>query len=243
MSDRMDDVLAAIDETLAGADDDWTVSGDAMRWTPPEQQEASDKSPTRVSWSPDVDNQAAPTAAELGTGIDLTDQIADAAASTDGTRTATYRMTIDLRPLQQSINYMVSQMQEVGDQRTLRTVVTDEAERGMYLDACDGSASLAIDYASHGIPASLVRDLRAIGLDAFTAARIANTDGPHTSAEEALGAVMAFVRGYLVTYHGTREPAREEPSTPEAVRRRALEARRSRNTGPARHDNRRWRNT
>lgn len=33
MSDRMDDVLAAID----GALDDWTVSGDAMRWQPPQE--------------------------------------------------------------------------------------------------------------------------------------------------------------------------------------------------------------
>lgn len=36
MSDRMDDVLASIDQALDGADDDWTVSGDAMRWRDPE---------------------------------------------------------------------------------------------------------------------------------------------------------------------------------------------------------------
>lgn len=31
----MDEVLSSIDATLAGADEDWDVSGDAMRWTPP----------------------------------------------------------------------------------------------------------------------------------------------------------------------------------------------------------------
>lgn len=30
----MGEVLSSIDATLAGADEDWGVSGDAMRWTP-----------------------------------------------------------------------------------------------------------------------------------------------------------------------------------------------------------------
>jgi len=34
MSDRMDEVLSSIDATIAGADEDWDVSGDAMRWAP-----------------------------------------------------------------------------------------------------------------------------------------------------------------------------------------------------------------
>lgn len=37
MSDRQNDVLAAID----GALDDWTVSGDAMRWQPPQESTES----------------------------------------------------------------------------------------------------------------------------------------------------------------------------------------------------------
>lgn len=38
MSDRIESVLASIDQALDGADDDWDVSGDAMRWTPPGQE-------------------------------------------------------------------------------------------------------------------------------------------------------------------------------------------------------------
>lgn len=45
MTDRMDDVLASIDAALDGADDDWTVSGDAMRWAPPEAERETPKRP------------------------------------------------------------------------------------------------------------------------------------------------------------------------------------------------------
>ncbi|WP_026931206.1 hypothetical protein [Glycomyces tenuis] len=38
MSDRMDAVLTSIDQALDGCDDDWAVSGDAMRWAPPGQE-------------------------------------------------------------------------------------------------------------------------------------------------------------------------------------------------------------
>jgi hypothetical protein len=36
MSDRQQEVLNAIDLALDGCDEDWTVSGDAMRWQPAE---------------------------------------------------------------------------------------------------------------------------------------------------------------------------------------------------------------
>lgn len=39
MTDRYDDVLRHIDQTIDGADDDWNVSSDAMRWTPADPPE------------------------------------------------------------------------------------------------------------------------------------------------------------------------------------------------------------
>lgn len=50
MSDRTETVLAAIDETLAGADEDLYVSGDAMRWSPPKEQQQRAELP-QVEWA------------------------------------------------------------------------------------------------------------------------------------------------------------------------------------------------
>lgn len=46
MSDRQNDVLAAID----GALDDWTVSGDAMRWSPSEGAKPATYEPSTRSF-------------------------------------------------------------------------------------------------------------------------------------------------------------------------------------------------
>lgn len=76
-----DDILARIDDTLAGdntIDDDWTVSGDAMRSRPatsddPEFGAPRGFGPIRaMAFVPHVADPTAPTVAELEDGIDLT---------------------------------------------------------------------------------------------------------------------------------------------------------------------------
>jgi hypothetical protein len=51
--------------------------------------------------------------------------------------------------------------------RTLEVVVPDENERTAYLDACEGSPGIALEYASFGVPAVHVRDLRETGVTAM----------------------------------------------------------------------------
>jgi hypothetical protein len=78
MSDRQNDVLAAID----GALDDWTVSGDAMRWQPPGTERELPKRPV------DRNTMGRSSYHNPLAGSDL-----------PGDRTVTVRLNISIRPL------------------------------------------------------------------------------------------------------------------------------------------------
>lgn len=137
----MDEVLSSIDATLAGADEDWDVSGDAMRWRDPEEQDDEES-------------------------IDaLVDRAIDAAVNEGQERVAHILAT---QPhTAEAVRQAIVRRQWM-DQ--LDAIVPDETERDAYLAACDGVPSLAVEYASAGIPAVWVRDLRETGMTVMQAA-------------------------------------------------------------------------
>lgn len=46
-----DAVLGRIDDLLDGVDDDWSISGDAMRWAPPGKREQAASTPTHYTYA------------------------------------------------------------------------------------------------------------------------------------------------------------------------------------------------
>lgn len=135
-----DAVLNRIDDLLAGMADDFDVSGDAMRWREPEEQDEE--------------------------SIDaLVDRAIDAAVNEGEERVAHILAT---QPhTAEAVRQAIIRRQWL-DQ--LDAIVPNETERDAYLAACDGLPSLAVEYASAGIPAGWVRELRESGMTVIQAA-------------------------------------------------------------------------
>lgn len=144
MSDRTETVLANIDDTLDGANDDWDVSSDAMRWTPP-----SGEAP-----SPDNEEESL---------NDVIDRAIDAAANEGMDRVAHILAT---QPHTARAVHEALAREQFLD--TLTATVPDQVDA--YLDACDNDPRIALPYAQLGIPPAMIPGLRADGVTAVQAA-------------------------------------------------------------------------
>lgn len=124
----------------------------------------------------------------------------------------------------------------------LRAVVPDGTERQGYLDITMGNPTTAWRIASHGVSVDTARAMRAEGVPAGWIPDLAEY-GPEQAGQIANILWEFAEHGIAVDHHAIHRLLRQPPPSPEEFRRRALEARRNRGTGPTRRDNRRWRNT
>lgn len=153
MSDRTETVLANIDDTLDGANDDWDVSSDAMRWTPPSGEAPSpDNEEESLN---DVIDRAIDAAANEGM-----DRVAHILATQPHTARAVHRAVHEALAREQFLD-------------TLTATVPDQVDA--YLDACDNDPRIALPYAQLGIPPAMIPGLRADGVTAVQAAITINT--------------------------------------------------------------------
>lgn len=143
MSDRQNDVLAAID----GALDDWTVSGDAMRWQPPEAERELPKRPVdrytiRRQMADQADRYGQVFATvrdgEIDTVLDAPQvsigpplPTAPRLADLPGHRTVTVRLNISIRPLVESAGRAAESVRQL--ETALARIPASVRERNSHL--------------------------------------------------------------------------------------------------------------
>lgn len=213
MSDHQNDVLAAID----GALDDWTVSGDAMRWQPPER-ELPKRPVDRYTMGRASHHNPPSIAVPMRNGA----QTADAHAA--GSEQA-YRESFagQVEALHERFNDSVRAMAE-------RLGMTVEALQTLG-EALANTGTAARAFAFQGATGTLPTfDEAQVML-----CNVADPASP-TLAELDAGIPIAtvgpggFVEVSLTVF--PRTDPRPEPATPEEFRRRALEHQQNRGTGP-----------
>lgn len=151
MSDKTTNVLRAIDDALDGADEDWNISGDAMRWAPPE----TPADPCTCTMAEPCDQHLPYPPDSLA---------ADVARLNEAARELGNQLA---RPFLTFARVVDAALERHQHARALEVIVPEDTERAAYIEACDGVLSLAIEYASFGIPPGHVRDLRETGLTAM----------------------------------------------------------------------------
>lgn len=132
MSDRQNHVLAAID----GALDDWTVSGDAMRWQPPEQR------------GPEEDPGPVPDSL-----------IADLARLSEATRAMGRAIAEPFMGIARAVNAALELERRMD---TLEAIVSDETERAAYWNAAGGNLDRAIELAQSGVPVEVQAPVQSV---------------------------------------------------------------------------------
>jgi hypothetical protein len=134
VSDRQKEVLSSIDAALDGALDDWSVSGDAMRWNPDGEEPCTctiaEPCGQHIPYRPDS------FAADLARLGDATREIGRAIAE-------------QFAPIASAVSGAIELERRLD---LLEIIVPDSDERTAYWNAAEGNLDRAIELASSGVP-------------------------------------------------------------------------------------------
>lgn len=134
VSDRQDDVLNNIDIALDGELDDFTVSGDAMRWNPDGEEHCTctvaEPCDQHIPYPPDS-------------------LAADLARLSDATRELGRAIAEQFAPITSAVSGAIELERRLD---LLETIVPDSDERTDYWNAAEGNLDRAIELASSGVP-------------------------------------------------------------------------------------------